>query len=97
MTSGSSTITPSGRCVALAMCPNRILGPISTTRDILDANRRPIFCRQDGLFDILQVAVEPEGADVHLLQARLDKAAAGIDVVDWLVVAPPGRCSIRTK
>ena len=51
--------------------------------NVLDANRRPIFCGQDGIFDILQGAVEPDGADVHLLQADLDEAAAGVDVVDF--------------
>ena len=43
MTSGSSTITPSGRWVARAMCPNRILGPISTTAMSLTRIAVPFF------------------------------------------------------
>src|SRR5580692_9974129 len=50
-------------------------------RDVLYANWRPIRSRQNGVLDILHTAVESEGADVQLLQALFDKAAAGIHVV----------------
>src|ERR1035441_3576649 len=51
-------------------------------RDVLYANWSPIRCRQHGILDILHTAVKSECADVQLLQALFDEAAAGVHVVD---------------
>ena len=50
-------------------------------RDVLHPKSGPGLGFQDGLLDVVHVAEEPERADVHLLHADFDKAAAGIDVV----------------
>ena len=50
-------------------------------RDVLYANWSPIRSRQYGVLDILHIAVKSECADVQLLQALFDEAAAGVHVV----------------
>src|ERR1700691_3273086 len=55
-------------------------------RDVLYANRSPIRSRQHGVLDILHTAVKSECADVQLLQALFDEAAAGVHVVDGKLV-----------
>ena len=41
----------------------------------------PVWVFKHGLLDVVHGAEEPERANVHLLHADFDKAAAGIDVV----------------
>ena len=41
----------------------------------------PVLGLQHGLLDVVHIAEEPERANVHLLHADFDEAAAGIDVV----------------
>ena len=41
----------------------------------------PVWVFKHGLLDVVHVAEEPERANVHLLHADFDEAAAGIDVV----------------
>ena len=48
---------------------------------ILYPKSRSVLSRQNGLRDILGILIEPERTDVHLLEAGLHKAAAGIHVV----------------
>src|ERR1700691_2326243 len=55
-------------------------------RNVLYANRSPIRSRQHGVLDILHTAVKSECADVQLLQALFDEAAAGVHVVDGQLV-----------
>src|SRR5580698_6734177 len=47
-------------------------------RDVLYAHWSPIRGRQHGIFDILHTAVKTKRADVQLLQALFDEAAAGV-------------------
>ncbi len=63
------------------MCPSRILGPPLDNRDILYPNWSPFRSRQHGILDILHIAEKSERADVQLLHALFDEAAAGVDVV----------------
>src|ERR1022692_4272004 len=49
--------------------------------DVLYANWSPIRSRQHGVLDILYTAVKSECADVQLLRALFDEAAAGVHVV----------------
>ncbi len=50
-------------------------------RNVLCANWSPIRRRQHGILDILHTAVKSECADVQLLRALFDEAAAGVHVV----------------
>jgi len=59
--------------------PNRIFGPWTTSA--MSATRRQCRLVLGRSADIAHIAKEPECADVHLLRADLDKAAAGIQVV----------------
>ena len=61
--------------------PQPDLRALRHLRDIFYPQRGAGLRFQDGLLDIQYVAEEPERANIHLLQAFFDKAAAGIDVV----------------
>ena len=67
--------------MALPSWPSRIFSPCVTSREVAHAKRRPGLRRQERLLDVLDVAEQPERADVHLLQAALDEVAAAVDVV----------------
>ena len=58
MTSGSSMMRPSSMWLALAMWPNRILGPWDHLRDVLDPKGGAGLGLQNGLLDIVYVAEE---------------------------------------
>src|SRR3984957_5420851 len=49
--------------------------------DVLHLNRGAAFGSDYGLFDIVNGFYQSHRADVDLLQSRLDKAAAGVDVI----------------
>ena len=57
------------------------LRPLHDRGDILDPQRRSIGRLENGLLNVLDIAKQSDLADVDLLLALLDKAAAGIDVV----------------
>ena len=80
-TSSLSTILPFSLWMARANWPRRIFGPCCDDRDILDADGRAVLARDDGLLDVLHAVDQADGADVDLLQALLNEAAAGVHVV----------------
>ena len=57
------------------------LGALRHGGDVFDAQRGAVLRLEDGVFDVVDVAVEADFADVDLLLALLDEAAAGVDVV----------------
>src|SRR5216683_6770499 len=57
------------------------LGTLSHNGNVLDTQCRSVLRFDDGVFDILDRSHETERAHVHLLQSRLDKAAARIYVI----------------
>ena len=57
------------------------LGPLDDGGDVADAEGGAVRGLEDGLRDVVDVAEEADLADVDLLLALLDEAAAGVDVV----------------
>ncbi len=57
------------------------LGALRHLGDVLHPQGGPFLRLQDGLLDVADIAEKAERADVHLLQARLHEAAAGVDIV----------------
>ena len=72
---------PSARWMALAICPSRIFGPCVTSAMSLTRRAVPVCVFKTVCSMSLTLLEEPERADIHLLQASLHEAAAGIDVV----------------
>ena len=56
-------------------------GALHHRRNIPDGQRRAVFGGEHGLLDVLDVVEQAHRADVDLLQAGLDEAAAGVGVV----------------
>ena len=56
-------------------------GALDYSTDVGDAQRRSVLSLNYGLADIVDGAEKSQGAHVDLLQAGLDKTAAGIDVI----------------
>ena len=67
--------------MALPICPRRIFGPCDDRGDIADAEGRAVLRLEHGLFDVVNVGEQADGAHIDLLQPCLDEAAAGVDVV----------------
>ena len=57
------------------------LRPLGDFANVFYAERGTGLRLEDSLFDTMYAAEKPEGADVHLLLADFDEAAAGVDVV----------------
>jgi hypothetical protein len=57
------------------------LGALCHLRNVFYPKCGPALSLQNGLLDIMHIAKEPEGANVHLLHPNLNEAAAGVDVV----------------
>ena len=57
------------------------LRPLRHAADVFDADRCAVLRFDYGLGDIVDRPHQADGADVDLLQSRLHKAAAGVDVV----------------
>ena len=57
------------------------LGALRHHGNILHPQRRAALGHNHGVFDIGHVPDEPDFANVDLLQARLNEAAAGVDIV----------------
>ena len=71
-----------GTMIGSSHVPQPNSGAPVDDRDVLYANWSPLRSRQNGVLDILDTAVKSERADVQLLQALFDEAAASVDVVD---------------
>ena len=48
---------------------------------VFDSERRPFFCRQNGLLDVLHCGVKADKANIQLLRPFLNKTSSGIHVV----------------
>src|SRR5208283_66310 len=57
------------------------LGALCDNSDIFYAKRRTVLGLQERLFDLLDAVEQSHGADIDLLRTRLDKTAAGVDVI----------------
>ena len=57
------------------------LRPLDDRCDVFDAESRAVLGLQDGVLDVVDVAVKADFANIDLLLALLDEVAAGVDVV----------------